>query len=72
MHDGRFQTLQEVIEFYNSGVHKTSPNIDPLMTLPGKIYGLELTMQEKQDLLNFLKTFTDTTFMNNPAYASPF
>jgi len=71
MHDGRFQTLEEVIEFYNSGVHNTSPNIDPIMTKPGKEYGLGLTPMEKADLLNFLKTFTDTSFINNPAYFNP-
>lgn len=31
MHDGRFQTLEEVVEFYNSGVHPNSPNLDPSM-----------------------------------------
>lgn len=72
MHDGRFQTLEDVVEFYNSGVHQTSPNIDPIMTKPGKEYGLDLTPQQKQDLVMFLKTFTDSTFINNPAYFKPF
>jgi cytochrome c peroxidase len=72
MHDGRFRTLEEVIDFYDSGVHKTSPNIDPLMLLPAKEFGLQLTSQDKTDLLNFLKTLTDSDFVTNPAYASPF
>lgn len=72
MHDGRFATLQEVIEFYNSGVHQNSPNIDPIMTKDFKKYGLQLTPQDKADLLAFLKTLTDTTFTHNPAFASPF
>jgi cytochrome c peroxidase len=71
MHDGRFQTLEEVVEFYNSGVHQNSPNIDPIMTKPGKEYGLELTPYQKNCLVQFLKTFTDTEFINNPAYLSP-
>lgn len=71
MHDGRFSTLQQVIEFYNSGVHLTAENIDPLMLLPHKANGLQLNQQEKADLLAFLKTLTDTTFLNNPNLAKP-
>lgn len=70
MHDGRFATLSQVIEFYNSGV-KVSPTIDPIMTKPGKEYGLKLTSKEKSDLINFLKTFTDTSYINNKAFAKP-
>lgn len=71
MHDGRFQTLEEVIDFYDSGVCWTSPNIDPIMTKPAKEYGLHLWPWEKTDLINFLKTLTDTTFINNPDYKRP-
>jgi cytochrome c peroxidase len=71
MHDGRFQTLEEVVEHYNSGV-KNSPTVDPVMGKPGKEFGLNLTPQEKQDLVNFLKTLTDPSFINNPELGSPF
>lgn len=71
MHDGRFKTLEEVIEFYNSGVHQTSPNIDPVMTKAGKEFGLMLSAYEKQCLVDFLKAMTDTSFINNPAYQNP-
>lgn len=70
MHDGRFQTLEEVIDHYNSGV-KHSATLDPIMTKPSKIYGLGLTITEKQDLIAFLKTLTDTTFINNPLLQKP-
>ncbi|HPD54091.1 MAG TPA: cytochrome c peroxidase [Bacteroidia bacterium] len=72
MHDGRFSTLEEVVEFYNSGVHWNSLNIDPIMTKPFKEYGLQLTAQEKADLVAFLKTFTDTSILTNPDFANPF
>jgi len=49
MHDGRFKTLEEVVNFYNKGGVK-NPHQDPLV-LP-----LELTDQEKSDLLAFLRT----------------
>lgn len=72
MHDGRFQTLEEVVEFYNSGVHGESPNISPLLTKPAKKYGLNLTVQQKANLVIFLKTLTDTSFINNPDFKNPF
>lgn len=65
MHDGRFETLEEVIEHYNSGGHP-SYNKDPL------IRPLNLTEEQKQDLLNFLKALTDEEFINNPEYKNPF
>ncbi|MFI5221642.1 MAG: cytochrome-c peroxidase [Bacteroidia bacterium] len=70
MHDGRFATLEEVIEHYNSGVTKT-PTIDPLFTLPQKAMGLQLSTQEKRDLKAFLLTLTDTTVLYNPAFSKP-
>lgn len=71
MHDGRYTTLQQVIEFYNSGVNLHSQNIDPLMTLPYKALGLQLSTQDKADLLAFLQTLTDTSYINNPALSKP-
>ncbi|MDI1354483.1 MAG: cytochrome c peroxidase [bacterium] len=68
MHDGRFQTLEEVIDFYDSGVHWESPNIDPIMTKAFKKYGLSLSPIQKSNLLKFLKTLTDTSMMSNPNF----
>jgi cytochrome c peroxidase len=69
MHDGRFQTLEEVVDHYNTG-GKPSPTVDPLMKHVGS--GLNLSNQEKADLVAFLKTFTDSTFINEPKFRSPF
>lgn len=66
MHDGRFHTLEEVIEHYNSGGHYA----DNVIT--GSITQLGLTPYQKSALVAFLKTFTDTSFVNNPALQSPF
>jgi len=60
MHDGRFGSLEEVIEHYNSG-GKYSSTVDPLMKKIG--VGLQLTNQEKQDLIAFLKTLSDSEFI---------
>jgi cytochrome c peroxidase len=69
MHDGRFQTLEEVVEHYNSG-GKASATVDPLMKHVGT--GLNLSTQEKADLVAFLKTMTDTSFINDARFRSPF
>ena len=68
MHDGRFQTLDEVIEHYNSGGH-ASATIDPNMKYTTG--GLSLTPQKKAELLAFLNSLTDLEFVNNPAFSDP-
>lgn len=65
MHDGRFTTLEQVVEHYNSGGHFSS-TVDPLMKKLG--VGLQLTNQQKQDLVAFLKTLSDTDFITNPDF----
>lgn len=65
MHDGRFQTLAEVVEFYNSGVRE-SATLDPIMTKEGKETGLNLTPYEKECLIAFLHTLSDLNFINQP------
>ncbi|MDX1904418.1 MAG: cytochrome c peroxidase [Thermonemataceae bacterium] len=64
MHDGRFRTLEDVLEHYNSGV-KDSPTLDPILKQNGTI-GIPLSNTEKEQLVAFLKTLTDTEFINNP------
>ncbi|MFZ1331078.1 MAG: cytochrome c peroxidase [Flavobacteriales bacterium] len=68
MHDGRFQTLEEVIEHYNSGGH-ASTTIDPNMKYTTG--GLSLTPEKKAQLLAFLNSLTDMDFVNNPAFSDP-
>lgn len=69
MHDGRFQTLDEVIEHYSSGVH-VSPTIDPLIEFANQ-GGVQLNAQEKIYLKKFLLTLTDYSFISNPAFKDP-
>ena len=57
MHDGRFATLEEVVEHYSTGIHR-SPTLDPnLAKHPGA--GLNLAAADKAALVAFLKTLTD-------------
>ncbi len=70
MHDGRFNTLEEVVEHYNTGI-KTSSTAD-LTVLNTQQTGLMLTEQDKEDLVNFMKTLTDEVYLTQPSYQSPF
>ena len=60
MHDGRFSSLEEVISHYNDGGHYSS-TVDPLMKKIG--VGLQLTNQELNDLIAFLKTLSDEDYI---------
>jgi cytochrome c peroxidase len=69
MHDGRFETIEEVIDHYSEGV-KWSPTVDPLMKKVNE-GGIRLTEEEKLNLIAFLKVLTDSTFVTNPEFANP-
>jgi cytochrome c peroxidase len=69
MHDGRFGTLDEVIDFYSEGV-VWSPSISPLMhQVPNG--GAQFTPAEKADLKAFLLSLTDSTLITSPELARP-
>ncbi len=70
MHDGRFETLEQVINHYNTSIQSSS-TVDPAI-LGTQSTGLMLDAQEQEDLLNFLHTLTDYTYLNNPDYSTPF
>jgi cytochrome c peroxidase len=63
MHDGRINSLEEIIEHYNSG-GENHPHKNNL------IQPLNLTDLEKNDLIQFLKSLTDETFINNKLFTN--
>ncbi len=65
MHDGRFQTLDEVVDHYAGGGHP-GPNVSP------NVRPLKLSDQDKQDLIAFLHTLTDSTVLQRKEWGSPF
>jgi cytochrome c peroxidase len=69
MHDGRFTTLDEVIEHYSTGLVSSS-TIDPLMEHLATA-GVQLDSQERDLLKKFLMTLTDYNFVNNPNFQDP-
>lgn len=69
MHDGRFATIDEVIDHYSHGVN-LSETIDPLIEYASQ-GGVQLDPTEKQWLKAFLLTMTDESFINNPDFQEP-
>jgi cytochrome c peroxidase len=65
MHDGRFDTLDKVVDHYSKDV-KPHPNLDPRMQ------PLHFTDSEKAALVAFLKTLTDPKFLADPKFSDPF
>jgi cytochrome c peroxidase len=75
MHDGRFQTLEEVLDHYNDHLKYTSPNLDPLIIEATNEVGgktLLLTQEEKRNIIAFLHTLTDSTFIKDERFSNPF
>lgn len=73
MHDGRFASLEEVVEHYSSGV-QAHPNLHTLLwdsTSQQPIH-LNLDATEKKALVAFLHTLTDSTFIRDVRWANPF
>ncbi|MFT5645791.1 MAG: cytochrome c peroxidase [Aureispira sp.] len=71
MHDGRFATLEEVVKHYNTRL-VNSLTMDPALLYSYHNGGLQLSSQDVQDLIAFLKTLTDEDLATNEAYSSPF
>ena len=78
MHDGRFTNLEQVVEFYNSGV-VDNPNLSPPLRLPpppgqpvGQVRRLNLTLPQKAALAAFLKTLTDPNLAVDERFSDPF
>ena len=77
MHDGSISTLEEVLDFYAAGGRNitSGPHAGDGRLSPNKsdlISRIDLTAQDKADLVAFLKTLTDHDFLTNPKFANPF
>jgi cytochrome c peroxidase len=72
MHDGRFNTLEEVVEHYNSGI-ENHPTLSPALKDPaGNPVRLNLSDSQKQALVAFLKTLTDDSIASEEKWSNPF
>ncbi|TAJ80861.1 MAG: di-heme enzyme [Gallionellaceae bacterium] len=77
MHDGSIATLEQVLDFYaghgrviGDGPFKGDGRKSPLKDV--RIDRIELSAQDKADVIAFLKTLTDEAFLNSPRFANPF
>jgi cytochrome c peroxidase len=70
MHDGRFTTLLEVIDFYDNDIKSNSPNISS--TEMNVIIRNKLSAEQKKNVITFLNTLSDDKYLNNPDYKTPF
>ena len=72
MHDGRFATLEQVVEHYVSGV-QPGPALDNRLRLPtGQPVRLGLSANDKAALVAFMRTLTDSALMTDARFSSPF
>jgi cytochrome c peroxidase len=71
MHDGRFNSLEEVIDFYSSKVNFT-PNLDTRLRERSGARRLQLSPADREALLAFLDALTDSTFLVAPEFSDPF
>lgn len=77
MHDGRFETLQDVMAHYNDGI-VVSETLSPLIleadnadSPTGTKVGLRLTEHEMTAIVAFMRTLTDEQFLSNPKFSDP-
>jgi cytochrome c peroxidase len=68
MHDGRFKTLDEVMQHYNLHFSLNSPNLDPVMSI--QIQG-RLNKEKRDAVIAFMRTLTDSSLITNPAFSNP-
>ncbi|MBX2913837.1 MAG: c-type cytochrome [Cyclobacteriaceae bacterium] len=72
MHDGRFKTLEEVLQHYSTGI-KNSPNLDHrLKGTDGKPLQMKMTASEIKAITAFLTTLTDYQMISDPRFSNPF
>lgn len=70
MHDASLKTIDAVIEHYNNITDNT--NLDPRLRPGGQTQKLQITVQEKNALVAFLKTLTGTAVYTDPRWSDPF
>jgi cytochrome c peroxidase len=72
MHDGRFNTLEEVIDHYSTGI-TAHPNLDPRLRQPdGAPVAFNISESEKKAIVAFLNSLTDYTMISDPKLSNPF
>ncbi len=71
MHDGRFATLEDVVDHYNEGIVNHS-HLSTQLKVGNQPKRMNMNNQEKAALVTFLKTYTDQEFLSAKKYSDPF
>ncbi|MBL7873121.1 MAG: c-type cytochrome [Cyclobacteriaceae bacterium] len=71
MHDGRFKTLEEVLQHYSHGI-SNSKNLDDRLRVNGKAKQMNMTDAEVKAIVSFLNTLTDYEMITDPKLSNPF
>ncbi|GGZ83360.1 cytochrome-c peroxidase [Algibacter mikhailovii] len=69
MHDGRFGTLEAVLDFYSEGMVENGGEVDERLKKPDGSLGIDLQNKEKEAIIVFLRTLTDYEFLNDKRFA---
>ena len=71
MHDGRFETLEEVVDHYSDGI-QNHKNLNSFFKIGDQAKTFDFTSSQKSDLVEYLKSLTDNDFVTTEKYADPF
>jgi cytochrome c peroxidase len=72
MHDGRFTSLEQVVDFYNAGV-QANPGLDPRLRGPGGApLRLNLTVAQRDAIVAYLRALSDRALMTDIRFSNPF
>jgi cytochrome c peroxidase len=71
MHDGRFETLHDVLDHYSEGI-ANHPNLDKRLKKDGQPMRLQIPQQDKEAIIAFLHTLTDHEMISDPKFSNPF
>lgn len=72
MHDGRFETLSEVVDHYSTNIKSHANLSEQLRNNNGTPRNMNFSTQDKADLLSFFNTLTDNTFIQDVRFSDPF
>ncbi|MDO8999893.1 MAG: cytochrome c peroxidase [Bacteroidota bacterium] len=72
MHDGRFATLESVVEHYSHGINDTRTLAPMFRNLNGSVKNLNISTIERDAIVAFLKTLKNDDFLTSPMYSNPF
>ncbi|GAB5562574.1 MAG: hypothetical protein SynsKO_42210 [Synoicihabitans sp.] len=72
MHDGRFNSLNQVLNFYDGDIRNHAQLSDVLRGNNGNVQQINLNGRDRDDIVDFLETLSDPSFLTDPKFSDPF